>query len=1584
MAATASARPGLFLTSGDLQAFLVDLHPRYGEYTNALWEEGYKSVHSLSLAPVDELTSLGISKPDARDITAAAHLVSRYRLPSPVNRSLMSVSSGWVYRQLVEADLVTVLPHLHFGGSEQPRGFDLSEVRRAFAQLWQLRHAGFLTRSAVQDELVAAQSQPVYQAFATLIEDIMSVINENNARGECVLNRQSRPDTSLNFVAHDVLWSKQFKNDNLFKDVEFILEYKKSLSEHDVKWGLAQALKGVSRKRTSTQVAVQPPFPFAVCSSSQIVTALGKFEGETPRVVRSQVMPLFAQVLPDGRYLLDGTSSGYKDLVFLCYIAAKDVMEACASAKDEDFFHPGHAVTLKCGAGDNMSLEVVGVADRPRVAGGVYFVKVAASSTAAATHVLKIAPHQEYLNSRKQLCLDVGHLQQVQREIAVLRHIGAHDMEGLPQFVAAGSLVSCSQAPRMEGAAAVLTTKFGQPLVTDGGKLPILDMKDLQQLAADILEVLLFLQGKGVQHNDLCPENIAVRVRDARARYGLFDFGGATCMAAEVEDALFARYLYSSWMWISVGFTEYYGDCESLVYTLLALSGPVHTPLPWAYAAQQRDIKSLRELRWAMLTAGTAGNAVMRTWPSALRAFADGVFASAETLKPLAMLDWLSALQASLASYDASLKSMRVVPARATSDDASLGGRHTTVKEPRTLLPLQSKASWGYCWRRWVGWRRGWGQQGNYKAVLNARRPTTCGSRGKLPAATPQPLERADTPQTCMCLCVDEAEAEQAPADGGGGGGAGTATPAPGQTSPTWFNRGGIAEGSSNAQRSTNGATSSRLAHCVRHSRDSVYLQVQDPVQEAVHTAVSGVGKERVRVMAAAASARPGIFDTIDDLRAFVENLNPRYGAYTNALWEKGYQSVDELSVASEDALVSMGIPDIKAKTILAAARHVSPLRPSPVTRQFVSHSPGWVYGQLVAADLVTVLPHLHEGSERPGGMDISEDRRGFRDIWQSRLACFLSIKAAFPAVQHERFAAQSQPVNEALATLIQDIMSVFHDNNSARGEFRCNRRSRTSTSLDFVANGVLWAKKFHNTNLFKDVEFILEYKKSLSEHDVKWGLAQALKGVSRKRTSTQVAVQPPFPFAVCSSSQIVTALGKFEGETPRVVRSQVMPLFAQVLPDGRYLLDGTSSGYKDLVFVCYIAAKEAMEANASAKDEDFFKPGHAVTLKCGASDNMALEVIEVADRPRVAGGVYFVKVAAASTAVATHVLKIAPHQEYLNGRAQLCLGVGHLQQVQREIAVLGYIGAHGMEGLPQLVAAGSLVSCSQAPRMEGAAAVLTTKFGQPLVTDGGQLPILDMKDLQQLAADILEVLLFLQGKGVQHNDLCPENIAVRVRDGRARYGLFDFGGATCMAAEVEDALFARYLYSSWMWISVGFTEYYGDCESLVYTLLALSGPVHTPLPWAYAAQQRDIKSLRELRWAMLTAGTAGNAVMRTWPSALRAFADGVFASAETLKPLAMLDWLSALQASLASDDASLKSMRSKASWGYCWRRWVGWRRSWGQQGNYEAVLNARRPTTVRLEGKVASNASTARASLRMCVRACVHAFVHCHMCACM
>eukprot|EP00898_Chlorokybus_atmophyticus_P007795 jgi/Chlat1/8016/Chrsp7S00635 len=662
--------------------------------------------------------------------------------------------------------------------------------------------------------------------------------------------------------------------------------------------------------------------------------------------------------------------------------------------------------------------------------------------------------------------------------------------------------------------------------------------------------------------------------------------------------------------------------------------------------------------------------------------------------------------------------------------------------------------------------------------------------------------------------------------------------------------------------------------------------------------------------MAAASSARPGIFDTIDDLRFFLENLDPRYGAYTNALWEKGYQSVNELSVASEDALVSIGIPEIKAKTILAAARHVSPLRPSPVNSQFVSHSPGWVYGQLVAADLVTVLPHLNEGSEPPGGMDISEDRRGFRDVWQRRFASFLSIRATFPAVQNERFAAQSQPVYQAFATLIEDIMSVIHDNNNARGESWCNRRSRPDTSLDFVASDVLWARKFHDvSNLFKDADFILEYKKSLTQHNVKWGLVQALKGVSRKRTATQVAVQPPFPFAVCSSSQIVTAVGKFEGETPRVIRSQVMPL-AQELPDGRYLLDRTSSGYKDLVFVCYIAANEAMEASARAKDEDFFNPGHAVTLKCGASDIMALEVIEVADRPRVAGGAYFVKVAAADTDVATHVLKIAPHQEYLNGRAQLCLGVEHLQQVQREIAVLQYIGAHDMKGLPQLVAAGSLVNCGQAPRVEGAAAVLTTKFGQPLVTDSGKLPILDMKDLQQLAADILEVLLFLQGKGVQHNDLCPENIAVRVSDGRARYGLFDFGGATCMAAGVEDALFARYLYSSWMWISVGSTEFYGDCESLVYTLLALSGPVHTPLPWAYAAQQRDIKSLRELRWAVLTAGTAGNAVMRTWPSALRAFADGVFASAERLKPLAMLEWLSALQAALASDDASLKGMR--------------------------------------------------------------------------
>ena len=61
-------------------------------------------------------------------------------------------------------------------------------------------------------------------------------------------------------------------------------------------------------------------------------------------------------------------------------------------------------------------------------------------------------------------------------------------------------------------------------------------------------------------------------------------------------------------------------------------------------------------------------------------------------------------------------------------------------------------------------------------------------------------------------------------------------------------------------------------------------------------------------------------FGNVTELAAFLDNLDPEYAKYANALWQEGIRTPQQLSNASKHILLSAGVLELHVDGIKASA----------------------------------------------------------------------------------------------------------------------------------------------------------------------------------------------------------------------------------------------------------------------------------------------------------------------------------------------------------------------------------------------------------------------------------------------------------------------------------------------------------------------------------------------------------------------------------------------------------------------------------------------------------------------------------------
>eukprot|EP00898_Chlorokybus_atmophyticus_P000514 jgi/Chlat1/1463/Chrsp12S02006 len=556
----------------------------------------------------------------------------------PRSRSNASTYSEWVARGLAPM-------HAELLGCPELPAWSAS-----FANIWQLREAALLSLRCHISEVDSErrEGQDAYEDIGRLVQTIIQILRDDRNGGIVHINKR-RSD----LLSPDIAWcgfDREAQNSSLLHHhVLLLIEYKRNLRGHAQNTGLGQLISG---SLTAATARKNQPFqlPCVVLDSTSLQAACFQHRPNglnMTRFVHGRQTLQYAESPENGRCEVATYTTGFKDLVFACYLALQFAINGAAEAVMATRFHEGESVQVQT----DSSLHTFEVVEE--LGEGVCAVRSSAEegpSTFGTCHlVLKVGPRPEDLATGRRLHLDVMKWSQVEREVKVLLHLGHHAQPGLPTLVAHGTMASLgsgasSAHAALVGAGAIVTPLRGRPLHPSGrSQLPVLQPSALLKLAADVLESLSFLHANGVLHNDVCPENIGIaaglstpaaqgkavtgsggsELLSSSCSFYLFDLGTASCPALGLENAeLLGRRLYSSTRWVMHGSNTPSGDIEALMYTCMALSR--REPLPWASAVE--DIIQLYNLR-SRLMRRPESNPVLQAWPPPLRHVAKEVFA---------------------------------------------------------------------------------------------------------------------------------------------------------------------------------------------------------------------------------------------------------------------------------------------------------------------------------------------------------------------------------------------------------------------------------------------------------------------------------------------------------------------------------------------------------------------------------------------------------------------------------------------------------------------------------------------------------------------------------------------------------------------------------------------------------------------------------------------------------------------------------------------------------------------------------------------------------------------------------------------
>eukprot|EP00898_Chlorokybus_atmophyticus_P000520 jgi/Chlat1/1469/Chrsp12S02016 len=519
------------------------------------------------------------------------------------------------------------------------------EHRQEFNEFWTAHYEAVQALQAniphVEHEGNAAQNLQVYEKIAELIQNIIIITDQAAYAG-----RQHTPPgghvhcdrTGADGRRPDIAWcgygDEAVESGNLHTHVRLLVEYKANIRTGTAcNRGLDQLISGWSAACDARGIR-RLVLPCAVLDSTHIIgVLLGTTNNGRATMTRTQTPLRYARDEAQGTHTIDPTSKGYKELAYCCYMA--NVMLLEASGASGCTLLDDHQPIVVRSAEQTYSFRIVARLGLPQALGTVYAVEALAGTQVSVPsptckYVLKVAPRPRDLEAARRLHLSLGSWTQVDREVAVLRHLGRHGVPCIPQLVDDGMLEAPAYAPDMEGARTIITPLMGRPLVQhEAISLPILGPAAVQTLAEDILEGLAFLHLRDILHNDVCPQNVGVMeggshdTSSSPHRYYLFDLGATSCRALHLADQPLGHSLYASTEWLLTReASSSLADVESLLYTCMALSSPA--PLPWEEAVHSGDLL-LVSLHRTSLYMHPEENAV-QSWPRLLRNVALGIF----------------------------------------------------------------------------------------------------------------------------------------------------------------------------------------------------------------------------------------------------------------------------------------------------------------------------------------------------------------------------------------------------------------------------------------------------------------------------------------------------------------------------------------------------------------------------------------------------------------------------------------------------------------------------------------------------------------------------------------------------------------------------------------------------------------------------------------------------------------------------------------------------------------------------------------------------------------------------------------------
>eukprot|EP00898_Chlorokybus_atmophyticus_P000518 jgi/Chlat1/1467/Chrsp12S02071 len=479
---------------------------------------------------------------------------------------------------------------------------DHDECSEPFAKFWEEHQKAVQAVSNVCISHITNETREgalVYRQIANLIERVMENICQAAYPGLQLsppggISHRNRAGTRG--IRPDIAWcgfTPEARNSQqLHVHVQLLIEYIDSLQDNtSCNQGLGQLVAGWKIAANERRVHTLR-LPCALVDSQHVVGVVleRRARGE---MMRTQTPLRYAGDEEHGEHLVDPTSPGASGCAIL----------------------PEHEPILVRSATGTYTLRIVAQLTKLHALGATYAVDVVASTQVGLASptgrcLLKVGAKPCDLMAAQRLHLNLDPWTQVEREVAVLRHLGRHALQSVPEVIDDGVLEAPACAPDMAGARAVITPLHGRALVQQGAvRLPILGPAAVQTLAEDLMEGLAFLHSRAM--TPARATDIICSIWELR-------------VALQLADQPLGHALYTSDEWLLTGrVSSSFADIESLLYTCMAVSSPA--PLPWEEAVQSGDIPSACVHR-ASLYLHPEENAVVQSWPRSLRNVALGIF----------------------------------------------------------------------------------------------------------------------------------------------------------------------------------------------------------------------------------------------------------------------------------------------------------------------------------------------------------------------------------------------------------------------------------------------------------------------------------------------------------------------------------------------------------------------------------------------------------------------------------------------------------------------------------------------------------------------------------------------------------------------------------------------------------------------------------------------------------------------------------------------------------------------------------------------------------------------------------------------